>query len=218
MVKDILTMNDLIFDTAKWASITKIPDEAKIIVRGLNWNEQSPTNNQSVRAIVAVYKYREGYLVHEENLHPENIELKHVAELLKHCKPWSSVIANTYNQQGIQILKDYGIREIRPADPIKAPIKTLIKYINDQLIWITESSSNLLIECDNYTWVEDQTDKFSPHRPNPESPQVFINALLYAFEHVYRGMDHYGNTLEELIIIQERNRHDSAGLDGFAIN
>ncbi len=166
--------------------IRHIPYEAQIISRGLDWGGWAERTGQSRMAIVALYRYKEGYLLDLE-MYDEKITAEQVATFLNTCVQRVPVMADLReHQDAAVIIRRHGVLNLHEVSKKKGTVRDSINYINQHAIWITERSIGLAKEHRRYVWAESRMGQIDYQmKPNPRSDQDAIDATRYAFQWEY---------------------------------
>lgn len=132
----------------RWQQIAEIPQGATLIARGIDFGF---TNDPT--AIVDVYKY-DGKLWLDEICYQKGLTNDIIAHKNRGFKP--PIVADSAEMKSITEIRNFGIRQIEPAnkgaDSIKAGIQILQRYE----LMVTARSLNLIYELRNYKWKEDK--------------------------------------------------------------
>ena len=181
-----------------------IPHEAKLLVRGLDWGGYAGKTTQSKMAIVALYQFRDGYLLDQE-MYDERVDSSYVARFLKSRPVTVPIIADSNNPEGVAMIKQFGVTNIRVAEKGPGSIRAGIKFLDENQVWVTESSSELWKERNQYIWIKDKRNKFDPRMlPSPRSRQDLLDAARYGSEILRKGADG-SNLTDELMMANRRN-------------
>jgi phage terminase large subunit len=138
-----------------WQIIDKIPHEARLERRGLDFGY---TNDPS--ALVAIYKYNDGYILDEE-LYLKGQSNKQLADtILANGENTSNVlvIADSAEPKSIDEISSYGVNIIG-AKKGKDSVNQGIQFVQGQRISVTRRSFNLIKEYRNYLWTTDKDGK-----------------------------------------------------------
>lgn len=155
-----------------WEMIDDIPHEAKLFRRGLDFGY---TNDPT--AIVAVYQYNGAYILDEE-LYRRGLTNNAIADFLTNLD-YCLVKADSAEPKSIEEIKQYGIN-ILPVVKGKDSVRQGIQYVQDQKIFMTKRSVNLIKEFRNYMWGQDVDGKFTQ---KPEGGlDHCMDAVRYAFD------------------------------------
>jgi len=133
-----------------WQLLDEIPHEARLMSYGLDFGySNDPT------AIVAIYTYNGGYIL-DEITFQKGLSNKQIADfLLAEDDQNILTIADSAEPKSIDEIISYGVL-VAPAQKGKDSVNQGIQYVQDQKIFVTKRSTNLLKEYRNYLW---QTDK-----------------------------------------------------------
>lgn len=134
-----------------WLTIDEIPHEARLERYGLDFGY---TNDPT--AIVAIYKYNDGYIL-DEVTYQKGLSNKQIADVLMNLQK-ALVIADSSEPKSIDEIKLYGIN-ILPAQKGQGSVLQGVQYVQDQKISVTKHSVNLLKEYRNYLWMTDKDGK-----------------------------------------------------------
>jgi phage terminase large subunit len=137
----------------EWVLIDDIPHEARLERRGLDFGY---TNDPS--ALVAIYHYNGGYILDEE-IYRKGLSNKQIADIINNLEHANSlVIADSAEPKSIDELKSYGIN-VLPVVKGKDSVIQGIQFVQQQRIFVTKQSTNLLKEYRNYLWETDREGK-----------------------------------------------------------
>ena len=193
------------------------PDQSTLRAYGLHWEQSVSADNHNEVAIVALYKYGQGYFIHEI-LHEKNIDIQQIQDVFRSRTKKHIVImanpecANTLvGQGGFRRVTDGEEQPVRSAETSQEAITRAIKYINLYSIWLSCNSKTLLEHQQGYFWTEDASGNFIPES---KTPSTLMKAVFYAFEHEYRDMQHGETPEEQHRSLQEANRRTQAGWSG----
>lgn len=155
-----------------WAIIDEIPHEARLERYGLDFGY---TNDPS--AIIAVYKWN-GAFIWDEELYQRGKSNRQLADYILNL-PQCLVIADSAEPKSIDELKEYGI-EVMPAKKGQGSVNYGIQLVQDQKIFVTKRSLNLIKEYRNYLWTVDKDGRVLN---TPETGQDHaLDAGRYAME------------------------------------
>lgn len=130
-----------------WAYLDEIPHEARLERYGLDFGY---TNDPT--AIVAVYKYNDGYIF-DEIAFQKGLSNKQIADILLN-QPLALVVADSAEPKSIDELKLYGVNIIG-ASKGQGSVSQGIQYVQDQRCSVTKSSINVIKEFRNYLFIVD---------------------------------------------------------------
>jgi len=161
-----------------WKIVDEIPHEARLERYGLDFGY---TNDPT--AIVAIYKYNDGFIF-DEITYQTGLSNREIADILKN-KERALVIADSAEPKSIDEVKRYGINIIG-AEKGPGSVNQGIQYVQDQRISITKRSLNLIKEYRNYLW---KTDKEGEVMNIPED---IFNHCMDAVRYGLSGYRHSG--------------------------
>lgn len=158
-----------------WEIIEEIPHFARLERRGLDFGYTTdPT------AIVDIYKYNNGFIL-DEQCYLKGLSNKRIADLLNGLHENKTLVyADCAEPKSIQEIRDFGVN-ILPVTKGPDSIRQGIQFIQDQKIYVTARSQNLLKEYRNYLWKVDNLGKtFSPNIPIDYDNHL-MDAIRYGF-------------------------------------
>jgi len=134
-----------------WQIIDEIPHEARLERYGMDFGySNDPT------AIVAVYKYNDGFIF-DEVCFQKGLSNKQIADILLN-QDKAMVMADSAEPKSIDEIKSYGVN-IFPAIKGQGSVNKGIQYVQDQKCSITKRSINIIKEYRNYLFKEDKNGK-----------------------------------------------------------
>lgn len=165
-----------------WIQVDTVPHEARLERRGLDFGY---TNDPT--ALVAIYRYNDGYIIDEE-IYRKGMKNNDIGAVLKNVdKPNTLVIGDSAEPKSIADLQEYGInilgvKKAGGDDPMgnKKTFKHYgIDFVGQQRISVTKRSSNIWREYMGYLHKEDKDGRIlnDPEDGNDHA----MDALLYGF-------------------------------------
>lgn len=171
IVKDIESARDKAKDSAYWSNwwqvyglgkvgsldgvcITgwkeiKLPEEARLLCMGMDFGySNDPTT------LIALYKFNDAYIF-DEVIYQKKLLNSDISDLLKTHDVNSVIYADSAEPKSIAEIRTYG-HKILPCTKGKDSIVYGINLINQNKIFITNRSTNLLKELQSYTWMKDR--------------------------------------------------------------
>lgn len=134
-----------------WKIIDEIPHEARLERYGLDFGySNDPT------AIVAIYKYNDGFIL-DEICFQKGLSNKQIADILLN-QPKALVAADSAEPKSIDEIKMYGVNII-PCIKGQDSVRQGIQYVQDQRLSVTKRSINIIKEYRNYLWKTDNDGK-----------------------------------------------------------
>lgn len=126
--------------------IDEIPKEARLKRRGLDYGY---TNDPT--AIVDVYVWNNSF-IWDEILYKKGMSNKDIADVIKMQEENVLLIPDSAEPKSNDELIEYGVNLV-PAQKGQGSVNQGIQYCQDQTIYITRRSLNLIKEKDNYAWM-----------------------------------------------------------------
>jgi len=131
-----------------WKLVDKVPPDARLERYGLDFGySNDPT------AIVAIYKYNNGY-IWDEVAYVKGLSNKQIADTLL-LLPQALVVADSAEPKSIDEIRLYGVN-ILPSHKGPGSVNQGIQFVKDQVISYTERSVNIAKEYENYAWTIDK--------------------------------------------------------------
>jgi len=131
-----------------WSEMV-LPEEARLLCYGMDFGY---TNDPST--LIALYKYNNAYIF-DEVIYQKGLLNSQISNLLKTYEVKELVYADSAEPKSIAELSSYG-HMILPVKKGKDSIVYGINLINQNEIYITPRSSNLIHELQNYIWLKDR--------------------------------------------------------------
>ncbi len=131
-----------------WSEMV-LPEEARLLCYGMDFGY---TNDPST--LIALYKYNNAYIF-DEVIYQKGLLNSQISNLLKTYEVKELVYADSAEPKSIAELSSYG-HMILPVKKGKDSIVYGINLINQNEIYITPRSSNLIHELQNYVWLKDR--------------------------------------------------------------
>jgi phage terminase large subunit len=173
-----------------WAIIDAIPHEARLERYGLDFGySNDPT------AIVAVYRYNNGYIV-DEITFTKGLLNKQIADIILNY-PQAIVVADSAEPKSIDEIASFGVTVV-PAQKGKDSVRNGIQLVQAQRISVTKRSVNVIKEYRNYLWATDRDGKYlSPNEPE-HTWSHSMDAIRYAISSLAEYMPaHLHNRMED---------------------
>ena len=135
-----------------WTIIDNIPQEARKVRVGVDFGY---TNDPT--AIVDVYTHNGAYVL-DEFCFKKGLSNKQIADILLTAEDNCLVVADSAEPKSIDEIKSYGLNIIG-AKKGRDSIAYGIQYVQDQKIFVTKRSVNIIKEYRNYLWMTDKEGK-----------------------------------------------------------
>lgn len=128
---------------------TQLPTEARILCYGMDFGySNDPTS------VVAMYKYNDSYIF-DEIIYKKGLLNRDISNLLKTYDVDDIVYADSAEPKSIAELNHYG-HIVYPVKKGRDSINYGLNLINQNKIFITSRSKNLINELRNYVWMSDK--------------------------------------------------------------
>jgi len=141
-----------------WQIIDELPFEAKLERYGVDFGY---TNDPT--AIVAVYYYNGGYIVHEL-AYRKGMNNKMIADVILNQEVSALVIADSAEPKSIDDIRSYGVQilgvtKTSGGSKSETFVKWSIGVVQEQKISVTKQSVNVIHEYRNYLWMTGKDGK-----------------------------------------------------------
>lgn len=131
-----------------WQEIN-LPTEARILCYGMDFGySNDPTS------IVAMYKYNDAYIF-DEIVYKKGLLNREISNLIKSYDINDIIYADSAEPKSIAELNHYG-HTVYPVKKGRDSINHGLNLINQNKIYITNRSKNLINELRNYVWMSDK--------------------------------------------------------------
>jgi phage terminase large subunit len=148
-----------------------LPTDARILCAGMDFGY---TNDPT--SLVLMYKYNDAYIF-DEVIYKKGLLNSEISNLLKSNNIIDIIYADSAEPKSIAELKSYG-HQVLPVSKGKDSITYGISLINQNKIYVTSRSKNLINELRNYIWL---TDKSGVKMNKPiDAYNHAIDAMRYA--------------------------------------
>ena len=131
-----------------WQEI-QLPTEARLLCYGMDWGySNDPTS------LIAMYKYNDAYIF-DELIYQKGLLNSDISDLLKTNGVNDIIYADSAEPKSIAELNSYG-HNVLPVTKGRDSIVYGLNLINQNKVYITSRSKNLINELRNYTWMVDK--------------------------------------------------------------
>lgn len=141
------TVQGLIYPNFK--IIDELPPEARLRRRGLDYGY---TNDPS--AIVDIYTWNNSF-IWDEVLYKKGMSNKDLADVIKMQPENVLLVPDSSEPKSNDELSSYGINLV-PAQKGQGSVNQGIQHVQEQTVYLTRRSVNLIKERDNYAWMVDK--------------------------------------------------------------
>ena len=155
-----------------WQEITQVPNEARLLCYGMDFGYSIDSTS-----IVALYKYNDGYIF-DELLSRKGMLNSDISTFMKNNDIRDIVYADSAEPKSIAELVSYG-HQVFPVSKGRDSIVYGINLINQNKVYVTQRSKNLIRELQGYLWLQDKQGN-TLQKPNPTSGDHSIDAARYA--------------------------------------
>jgi len=154
-----------------WKEIPLVPDETRLLGYGMDFGYSVDPST-----LVALYKYNNSYIF-DEVLCKKGMLNSDISQFLKNNQVNDIIYADSAEPKSIAELLSYG-HPIYPVSKGRDSIVYGINLINQNLIYVTQRSKNLIRELNGYIWMQDKQGN-TLQKPNPTSGDHCIDAARY---------------------------------------
>jgi phage terminase large subunit len=132
----------------EWQEIN-LPTEARLLCYGMDWGySNDPTS------LIAMYKYNDAYIF-DELIYQKGLLNSDISDLLKTNGVKDIVYADSAEPKSIAELNSYG-HNVLPVSKGRDSIVYGLNLINQNKVYVTSRSKNLINELQNYIWMVDK--------------------------------------------------------------
>ena len=166
-----------------WEMIDFVPFGAKLERYGLDFGY---TNDPT--AIVALYKYEEGFIL-DEVLYQRGMKNNQIADVFQNLD-FALVIADNNEPKSIEEIHEYGLNIIgvtKGSDSVRQGIN----FVQDQKISVTKRSINIWKEYRAYLWQEDPRNNGKFIQKPEGGFDHTMDAVRYSFDKYRRQAQYY---------------------------
>lgn len=160
-----------------WNEIDEIPTEARLKRKGLDFGY---TNDPT--ALVDIYVWNNSFIL-DELLYRKGMSNSDIASAIKQGES-ALIIADSAEPKSIDEISSYGI-SVLPSQKGQGSILQGIQYVQDQTIYVTKRSINILKEYRNYLWITDKDGK------TINEAQDFLNHAMDAIRYGLESLKPY---------------------------
>ena len=171
--------------------IDEIPPEARLERYGLDFGF---TNDPS--CLVAIYYWNGAYIL-DEIIYQKGLSNKQIADVLTNVEQ-QLVMADSAEPKSIDEIKGYGIN-ILGVKKGRDSVKQGIQFVQQQRVFVTKRSANIIKEYRNYLWKTDRDGKIINEPEHRFSHSM--DAIRYGFDNL---------TQDSFFILQRKGDHVAA--------
>jgi|TARA_Y100000015_G_scaffold11483_1_gene10968 phage terminase large subunit len=165
-----------------WKSIDKIPDDARLLCAGLDFGYSvDPTT------YIRLYKWNNAYIF-DELLYRKGMLNRDISNFLTDNRALEHIYADSAEPKSIQELRNYGHR-IFPVTKGRDSIVYGINLINQNEVYVTSRSKNMIRELQGYVWDKDKEGNNiqKPTGLHPDCIDAARYSLMMALQNPNKG-------------------------------
>ena len=165
-----------------WKSIDKLPEEARLLCAGLDFGYSvDPTT------YIRLYKWNNAYIF-DELLYRKGMLNRDISLFLTENRVLENIYADSAEPKSIRELRAYG-HKVSGVTKGRDSIVYGINLINQNEIYVTSRSKNLIKELQGYVWAKDKEGNNiqKPTGAHPDCIDAARYALLMQLENPNRG-------------------------------
>lgn len=125
--------------------IDKIPEEARLLGYGMDFGYSTDP-----LALIGLYKYNNS-IIADEVIYQKGLLNSECSKIMKDMKVMGEIYADSAEPKSIAEIKKYGFN-IKPVEKGSDSVNYGIQILQQQHIYITKRSTNLLEELQKYMW------------------------------------------------------------------
>ena len=165
-----------------WKPIDNIPQEARLLCAGLDFGYSVDPST-----IIRLYKWNDAYIF-DEVLYRKGMLNRDISYFIKQNDIRENIYADSAEPKSIQELRNYG-HKIFPVTKGRDSIVYGINLINQNEIYVTSKSKNLIKELQGYVWDKDKegNNLQKPTGLRPDCIDAARYALLMQLKNPNRG-------------------------------
>ena len=153
-----------------WKEIDSVPVEARILCGGMDFGYSVDPSTY-----IRLYKWNDGY-VFDEVIYNKGLLNSDISRLLKQQDITETIYADSAEPKSIAELNSYG-HQVYPVTKGRDSIVYGINLINQNKVYVTARSKNLIKELQGYVWMK---DKEGNQLQKPQGADHCIDAMRYA--------------------------------------
>jgi phage terminase large subunit len=165
-----------------WKSIDNIPDDARLLCAGLDFGYSVDPSTY-----IRLYKWNNAYIF-DELLYRKGMLNRDISHFLTDKGTSENIFADSAEPKSIAALRSYG-HKIFPVTKGRDSVIYGINLINQNEIYITSTSKNLIRELQGYVWDKDKEGNNiqKPTGIHPDCIDAARYALMMQLENPNRG-------------------------------
>lgn len=165
-----------------WKPIDTIPEEARLLCAGLDFGYSVDPST-----IIRLYKWNQSYIF-DEVLYQKGMLNRDLSYFIKTNEIRENIYADSAEPKSIQELRNYG-HKVFAVTKGRDSIVYGINLINQNEIYITSRSKNLIRELQGYVWAKDKegNNLQKPTGTHPDCIDAARYALMMQLKNPNRG-------------------------------
>ena len=153
-----------------WKEINTVPESARLLCGGFDFGYSVDQSSY-----IRLYKYNNSYIF-DELLYKKGMLNSDISNFLKSQDIKETIYADSAEPKSIAELRSYG-HQVYPVTKGRDSIVYGINLINQNVIYVTKRSKNLIRELQGYIW---STDKAGNVLQKPQGADHAIDAARYS--------------------------------------
>ena len=165
-----------------WQEINTIPEEARLLCGGMDFGYSVDSTSY-----IRLYKYNDAYIF-DELLYRKGMLNRDISHFLKDKQITENIYADSAEPKSISEIRGYG-HKIFPVTKGRDSVIYGINLINQNEIYVTSRSKNLIRELQGYVWDKDKEGNNiqKPTGIHPDCIDAARYALMMQLENPNRG-------------------------------
>ena len=169
-----------------WKEIVKIPEDARLLCGGMDFGYSVDPSTY-----IRLYKWNSSYIF-DEMLYRKGMHNRDISLFFTNQHIRENIYADSAEPKSIAELKNYG-HAVYPVTKGRDSIVYGINLMNQNEIYVTRRSKNLIKELQGYIWAKDRegNDLQKPTGSHPDCIDAARYALMMQLENPNRGEYHF---------------------------